>query len=274
MDMNRPRPIYYLFIATATDFVLAVGALIILLFTGLASQLPSERIGFLLAYNAIIATLVLLMLSNNSQQDKRVILKGGGLILGHLVGLVLGGLLGLEYGGLLWGIIGAISLYFIVGQIGSGVSFAIGAEIDRITSPTKRPAYQNNMRLEKPKASLLFTYAAVIPALFMVAAVFLKISPLMVAGYSEALSTARVVVIGLSLGSILAAWSLRTVWMAQHRKSMLSRRAGVSVIGLVLCMAPALFGFLLFWAFGISLVEVGIFTATATLAAMLWVQTP
>jgi hypothetical protein len=274
MDMNKPRPIYYLFIATMTEFVLAVGGVIVLLAAGLGSQLPSERIGFLLAYNVIIATLVLLVLANNNGQDKKVVLKGGGLVLGHLVGLVLGGLLGLEYGGVAWAIIGAIGLYFIVGQIGSGVSFAIGAEVDRLTAPSKKSAHPNTTQLAKPKASLLFAYGAVIPALFMVAAVFLRISPFALAQYSAGLSTARVVVIALSLSSIVLAWILRKAWMAKHRKSLLSRRAGTSVIGLVLSMAPALYGFLLFCAFGISLPELGVFTVTATLASMLWVQTP
>ena len=257
-----------------TEFVLAVGAVTVLLVTGLASQLLSDRIGFLVGYNVVIATLVLLVLANNNGQDKKVILKGGGLVLGHLVGLVLGGLLGLRYGGVAWAIVGAIGLYFIVGQVGSRISFAIGTEVDRLTAPSRKPTYQNTTRLAKPKASFLFTYGAVIPALFMVAAVFLKTSAFTMAQYSGGLSTARVLAVALSLSSIVLAWLLRTAWMTKHRKSLLSRRASTSVTGLVLSLTPAVYGFLLFCAFGISLAELGVFTVTATLASMLWVQTP
>jgi hypothetical protein len=274
MEIHRPRPIYYLFIATATEFVLAVGAVIALLIADLLSELPLSTIGFLLAYNALIATLVLLTLAKNDGQDKKVIVKGGGLILGHLVGLLLGGMLGSKFGGVVWAIIGAVGLYFIIGQIGSGVSFTIGAEIDRLTAPSKKATVQNTTQLARPQPSYLFTYAAVIPALFMAAAVFLKSSPVPLAQYPGILPSARIVVIALSIGSILLAWLLRTRWMIEHRKSAFSRRTGVSVIGLGLSLAPSLYGFLLFFAFGVSIVELGIFAVLSTLAGLLWVQAP
>ncbi len=191
MEIHRPRPIYYLFIATATEFVLAVGAVIALLVADLLSALPLTTIGFLLIYNTLIATLVLLMLAKNDGQDKTVIVKGGGLILGHLVGLVLGGLLGSKYGGVLWAIIGAIGLYFIIGQIGSTLSSTIGLEVDRLTAPSKKRGLQNTMQLAKPKPSYLFTYGALIPALFMAAAVFMKDAPFAVAQYPGILPSAR-----------------------------------------------------------------------------------
>ncbi len=73
---------------------------------------------------------------------------------------------------------------------------------------------------------------------------------------------------------MLLAWVLRTSWMAKNHKSTFSRRTGLSLVGLGLSLAPALYGFLLFCAFGISIVELGVFSAVSTLAALLWVQTP
>ncbi len=274
MEIRRPRPIYYLFIASATEFVLAVGAVIALLVADLLSELPLTTIAFLLIYNTFIATLVLLMLARNDGQDKTVIVKGGGLILGHLVGLVLGGLLGSKYGGVVWAVIGAVGLYFIIGQIGSTLSSTIGLEVDRLTAPYKQPVVKNTMQLAKPKPSYLFTYGALIPAMFMAAAVFLKEAPFALAQYSGILPSARIAVIALSLGSMLLAWILRTRWMAKNHKSTFSRRTGLSLVGLGLSLAPALYGFLLFCVFGISIIELGIFAAVSTLAALLWVQTP
>ena len=97
--MRLPRPLYYLLITTITELILVSGAVLILLPTGFLRQLPLGVLGFLLVYKTLIATIVLIIMAQKRWQENAMIVKGGGMLLGHVVGLLLGGILGGRYGG-------------------------------------------------------------------------------------------------------------------------------------------------------------------------------
>jgi hypothetical protein len=266
MEMQVPRPLYYLLVTTITQFILAIGAILIVLLTGLLGRLPWSMIAFLLAYNIIVATLVAVILTNNSLQNKKPVLKGGGLVLGHLVGLIVGGFVGSHYGGAVMAAIGAVALYFVVGWLGSKVSYAVGGELDRLSSaPTESDAEKLIRSAARRSTNTLFMYGAVIPALFLVAAIFLKSSGLAIAQYPAILPVARILLIAVSLLSVLIPWLRRSRWLGRA-----SNESRLDFAGLSLSLAPAICGFLLFVAFGMSIAELGLFAFVAAVATTTW----
>ncbi len=266
LEMQKSRLLYYLLISILTQLVLGIAAFVVLLPAGLLGQLPWNMIGFLFAYNIAIATLVALMLTNNSLENKHAVIKGGGLILGHFVGLLLGGFVGLKFGGLLWSSGAAALLYFLFGWIGARISMAVAAQLDRESAPASSRDLQTALRrAARPTTSSLFLYGAVIPGLLMAAAVLLRSSGLPFAQYDYVLPTARTVLVVLSLVSIAIPWLPRR--RVAPRRGDFSRTTMLWLIGLGLSLAPAFYGFLLFVAFDMSLAELSLFAVVASMAA-------
>src|SRR5574341_1226495 len=121
ITMRLPRPLYYFLITTVTELILVSGAVLILLPTGFLKQLPLGVLAFLLIYKTIIATIVLVIVARNRWQDHLTLIKGGGYLLGRVVGLLLGGILGGRYGGLFWAVVGVITFYMLIGRIGAKI---------------------------------------------------------------------------------------------------------------------------------------------------------
>ncbi len=266
MELTVPRPLYYFLATTITQFVLAVAAILLLLPIGLLGRLPLSAITPLLAYNIIVATLLAVVLTNNSAENKTPVLKGGGLVLGHLVGLLLGGFVGLRYGGTVAAIIGAVLGYFVLGWLGSGLCLLVGRELDWLThASTENGAEKLLHAAARRKVNSLFIYGGVIPALFLVVAIFIRNSGFLVAQYAQVLPVARIVLVALSVLSILVPW-LRRLRPAARTPA----GTGLSIAGLGLSLSPAIFGFLLFWAFGLSIVELSLFAIVAAIATTIW----
>jgi hypothetical protein len=268
MEMHASRPLYYFLVSIITQFILAAGAIIILLPTGLLSLLPLQMTGALMAYNVAIATFVAAIISGQQGQNERSIQQGAGLVLGHLVGLVVGGFLGSHYGGPVWAIGGAVICYFLVGWIGSRISLAVGSELERLATSSGEPEQRAETRTAKQNASPLFFYGAVVPLFFMTAAMFVKTSGIIVPPYSDVLPTARIVLIVLSLCSIAIPWLRRTEWLKNAHA--LTHEPVAPIIGLGLSLAPVIYGFLLFVAFGMSMAELSVFAVAASIAATTW----
>ncbi len=269
LEMQKPGLLYYLLISLLTQCVLAVAAFAILIPAGLLGQLPWSMIGFLFAYNIAIATLVAVMLTNNSSENKHAVIKGGGLVVGHFVGLLVGGFIGLKLGGILWVVGAAALLYFLFGWLGSRISLAVAAQLDREAAPASSRDLATALRYaSRPSTSSLFLYGAVIPGLLMASAVLLRSSGLPFAQYSQVLPTARLVLVVLSLISIAIPWLPRR--RVVRRRGTLSRGSMLWLIGLGLSLAPAFYGFLLFVAFDMSLAELSLFAVVASMAATAW----
>src|SRR5512140_3658321 len=144
-DMQIPRPLYYFLISTLTQLALALTAMLVLLPTGLFGQLPWSMVGFLFAYNIIVATLLAVVLTDRSAENKPAAVKGGGLVLGHLVGLLVGGFVGSRLGGLLWAIGAAAMLYFVFGWLGGRISRYVAGVLER--GPADAIGMRTSLRL-------------------------------------------------------------------------------------------------------------------------------
>ncbi len=269
-EMQVPRPLYHLLTTTITQIVLAMGAILILLPIGLLGHLSWSMVSILLAYNVIVATLLAVILTNRSAENKTPVLKGEGLVIGHFVGLFLGAFIGIHLGGTAIAIGSAALLYFAIGWLGSKISFAVGTELDRLASSPQESANDRLIRsAARRNMNSLFVYGAAIPAVFLLAAVFVKSSGLTFPQYPEILPTARMVLVALSLLSILIPW-LRRSHRMRHQGT---RRAGewaVFFAGLGLALAPAICGFVVFVASGMSITELSLFALAASLAVTTW----
>jgi len=268
--MSLPRPLYYILITTITELILVSGSVLILLPTGFLKQLPLGVLGFLFAYKTVIATIVLIIVARNRWQEHLTIIKGGGYLLGRVVGLLLGGILGGRYGGIFWGIVGAVSFYMIFGRIGAKISFAIGSQLDRIFSPSQDAESVSTLQRALPTRWLLIIYGVVVPALFVVIAIFLNRSAISISQYSKELPTARMVIIALSLLAIVLPWFMRNRWMVKSTTSVVARENAVFILGMGLSVAPVVYGFILFIAFGASIIELSMFALSSSLAAIIW----
>jgi hypothetical protein len=268
LTMQASRPLYYFLVTAITQFVLAVGAMLVLAPTGLLAHLPLELLGGLLAYNVAIATLVAAIVAGNVGGDEQAVQRGAGLLLGHLVGLIVGGVVGGHYGGTLWAIAGAVVLYFVVGWIGSRISLAVGRELESLANSTVEPKSRIQLRTGKTNPSVVFFFGALIPLFLMMAAMLVRQSGLPVAQYSQVLTEARMVLVLLSLVSIVLPRIRRTHW--NKRENTLTHEPMAPVFGLGLSLAPAFYGFLLFVAFGMSAAELSIFSVVAAIATASW----
>jgi hypothetical protein len=208
--MISPRPLYHFLVIATTQFVLIVAAIFVLLPTGLLVQLPWRMLGILFSYNIIVATLLAVLLTNCSLQNEPAVTKGAGLILGHLVGLFLGAFLGSKYGGLLWGLAGGAALYFVVGWIGSKISTAAAAVLEKLAPPRRESDVERLIRSAPRNRPSWTVYGAAIPALFLAAAMLVKTAGWPLGQYANVLPSAGTAIAVLSLISIMIQWLRRT----------------------------------------------------------------
>ncbi len=270
MTMIFPKPLHHFLLSGITQFVLLIAAALVLLPTGLLSQLPLDMLGVLFVYNVLIATMVAVILTNHSLQNQPAVVKGIGLVLGHLVGLILGAVLGSRYGGLLWAIAGAGALYFLIGWVGTKISCAANAELEKLGAPHLESDAEKLVRSSiRRDRRAWFVYGAAVPVLLLVIAVFLKTSGWPVRPYTSVLPTARMLIAALSVISIMIPWLRRTRWM-RRRQDALSHGSVLALVGLALSLAPAFYGFLLYVAFGLSVTELVLFALTASIATATW----
>lgn len=261
--MTVPRPLHHFLVSGITQSVLVVAAVLVLLPTGLLFQLPLGTLGAIFLYNVLIATLVAIMLTNHSLENTRAVVKGAGLVIGHLVGLVLGAFIGAKYGGTLWAILGGGALYFFVGWVGTRISMAADRELEKLGAPRKQSAAEKLVQSSQRRGRPVWrVYGAAVPGLLLVAALFMKISHLPVGIYASDLPIARAAIAALSLISIAVPW------LRRQRAS--SHRSMLALAGLALSLAPAIYGFVLFIGFGLSITELIIFAATASFATATW----
>lgn len=268
--MRLPRLLYYLLITTLTELILVSGAVLILLPTGFLKQLPLGILAALLVYKTLIATVVLIFMARNRWQDRLTLVKGGGYLLGRVVGLSLGGILGGRYGGVLGAIVGAIVLYMLMGRIGAKVSSAIGNQLDRISSSSEEAGSVSPLQRVRPPRWLLMIYGVVVPATFVIIAMLMNGLAIPVIRYSAGLPAARIVVIALTLLSILLPWLMRNRSIMKSTTDAVARENAIFFLGLGLSVAPVIYGFCLFIAFGASTIELGIFAIVSSLAAIIW----
>jgi len=267
---HLPRSLYFVLVTTSTELILVSGALLVLLPTGFLKQLPLGVIGFLLIYKTIIATIVLIVMDRKRSQYHAAIIKGGGILLGRVVGLLLGGILGGRYGGVFGAIFGVIILYIIIGRIGAKISSIIGAQLEKFFFSSEEVEPVSTIRLVQPTGWLLIIYGLGVPAFFVAFALFLNNSSISISQYSDELPTARIVVIALSLFAIFSPWLLRTRWAMRSTTNWIARENAIFLVGLASSAAPVVYGFLLFIVFGVDIIELGLFAVASSVVAIIW----
>lgn len=269
--IHLPNFLYYSLVVVITESVLVLGATIILLPTGLLNRLPLAVIGLLLAYKSIIAAIATTFMASKRWGEHLLIARGAGLILGRFVGLVLGGMLGAAIAGVVGGIVGLVLLGFLIGRAGGWISLATGNWIDRLTSPSERLASDANPELAQSSQLGVWIYGVFVPAMFVLVALFLKnYNVISKEADTRWLLTARIVAVVLSIYSILAPWILRARRELNGPPSSLQLQSAIFLTGTALSIAPALYGVVLFLAFGAPIIDVVVFALISSAATLTW----
>lgn len=191
-----------------------------------------------------------------------------GFYFGRLFGLFIGAFIGSKIAGGIGALIGALAFYFAGRWVGFKVGFVIGRILDKNLPVADMPEKMVAKPLSS-KNSLIIAYAAIFPFLMLLLALFFRLNHIQILSPPEpanTLTTARIVVIALSLFSLVAPWFIQSRML---QKQIPNSAFSLFWIGLGLSFAPVIYGFFLF-ILGASIFELGVFAVASSLAAIIW----
>ncbi|HNE06202.1 MAG TPA: hypothetical protein PLT08_16875 [Anaerolineales bacterium] len=202
-----------------------------------------------------------------------------GIYLGRFFGIILGGFLGhevadtLKQSNLIGVIIGALAFYFAGRWIGSKISVLIGSQLDKVLSIPESQATVNIVETKSTSrfASIGFIlYGVILPFLLVVIGLLMDYFDIPIGYLPELLPVSRIVVILFSIFSICAPWFLKSRWISKYQTLTSSPESIVYWLGLVFSIVPAIYGFVLFLAMGASIIELCLYAAASSIAAIIW----
>lgn len=267
---HAPRLLFYPGIIILTELILVSIGAILLLPTGALNPTFAGVLGFVLAFKTLIACIVAILAVRNRWAGGSKVLAVTGHLEGRVVGLLAGGILGAKYAGWIGAVAGAIGLYFLGARIGSKISLAIGNRMGLLGGTSQAAEPPVALPSSRLKAWLGLGIGVILPLLLFASSLFLHRAGYRAQEYAQALPTARLIVIALSIGTVLIAWLIR--WRARVKSwgQAGSLELPVFFIGAGASMAPALYGQLLFMAFGASMLEVLAFTLVSCTSGIAW----
>jgi hypothetical protein len=272
--------LYYILLSGLTDLVFfVVGVAVVSIPSLIIIDNPAVVIlAILLLWKGIIVgfiTWIYLKISGKKEFPVKFI----GNYFGRFFGLFIGGFLGWRIANLLGladnistiaACLGAIVLYFTGRRIGSSVSAAISVQLDKLFSISEAPTAKEVIKA-KPLVRILLLSIVVIPFTFVVLGFAMAHFGIPAGGYPELLPIARLIVIAISIFSIGYPWFIRKRRSNKYPAPAFSYGFGASWVGLSLSIAPALYGFFLFLAMGAALIELCLFAAASSIAAIIWI---
>ena len=259
---------YYLLLSGLTNLVF-VAIWAILFFLAPEAELDPLTATLLLFF-LILKSLLVGTLVHAAQKRGSVDLVSGtrfvGMYLGRFFGLILGAYAGARLAGLVGAIAGGVLLYFAGRWVGPELSKLIGHLLEHNLPANDAAGFLANRPL--PARRLLITlYAVVFPLLLLLVAVYLRGADITFEGFPTGwLPTARWVVIAISMYSLAAPWLIKRR-MSKNPKPI--PFIDMFWVDLGLSLVPAIYGFILF-TLGASIVELGIFAAVSSVAAIYW----
>lgn len=261
--------IYYLLTASLTNLVfVAFGTIVFIL---LSPTFKLDKILILvILYIFVQKSLIVGYVTNSAHKQGRFDKVSGtrfvGFYFGRFFGLIIGAFIGSQIAKGIGAIVGALTLYFVGRWIGSKIGFFIGHLLDS-NLPVADIQEKVIAKPSPSKRLFIILYAAIFPLLMVLLALFFKFNNIQPSVISnDSLSTARMIVVTLSIFSLVAPWLIQ--------KSISQQRIPNSAftlfwLGLALSVAPVIYGFLLF-ILGASIIELGVFAVASSLAAIIW----
>lgn len=262
--------LYYLLTAGLTNLVFVAGGAIVYILLAPPLKLDPILMGVIfciLLQKSLIVGYVIYSFHKQGRLDKAQGTKFIGFYPGRFYGLFIGALIGFQFAKGIGALIGAVIFYFIGRWIGFRVGFAIGRILDRNVPMAEMPVKV----AEKPllfKRLFVIAYMVVFPLLMMLTGLLLVINHIQFLPRlsPNTLSTARIVVIAVSIFSLVAPWFIRSRIAQKQFQNLMFDPLW---LGLALSVAPGLYGFLLF-TLGASIIELGIFAVVSSLAVIIW----
>jgi hypothetical protein len=262
-------PVYYLLTAGLTNLVfVAFGAIVFILLspTFKLDTVLIIVILYIIVQKSLIVGYVTYSAHKQGRFDKVSGTRFVGFYFGRFFGLIIGAFIGSQMAKGIGAIIGAITLYFVGRWMGSKIGFFIGHLLDN-NLPVADMQEKVIAQPSPPKRLFIILYAAIFPLLMVLLGLFFKFNNIQSAEISnDSLSTARIVVVTLSVFSLVAPWLIQK---SMSRRGIPDSGFNLFWLGLALSVAPVIYGFLLF-ILGASIIELGVFAVTSSLAAIIW----
>jgi len=277
---SKKKPVspllYYVLISSLTNLAfIMVGIAVLALFSLKLTSIAVQIIVFLLLWKGALVGFVT-WISHKRSFHKEYLMKFIGIYLGRFFGIFVGGFLGvrisaiLKQADLIGFIVGALAFYFAGRWIGSRVSTIIGGQLDKVFFV---PETEKIVEAKSSKGffSIAFAlYFVILPWLLVTVGLLMNYFDLPIGTLTEYLSISRIIAIALSAYSICAPWVLENRWLVKIQAVTSSPESAIFWLGLTLSIVPALYGFILFIAMGASILELSIFAAISSIAAIIW----
>jgi hypothetical protein len=272
--------LYYILISSLTNitFILVGAAAITLLYMKTINEMVIIFVAVFIFWKGIIIGFVV-WISQNTLHNKEFALKFIGNYHGRFSGLFIGGILGektariLTQSNIFGFIAGALVLYFIGSWIGSKVSHLIGGQIDKILSMDEYNVQKKVF--EKSASNLRFIKLCIVflPWMFVIIAlgfIYLHINNRKF--LVEWLPITRIIVISLIIFLMCVLWTLRKYWLKIRKSSESLPKIDFLLIGLSLSVVPVIFGMVLFFGMGASIIELCFFAMASSISAIIWIR--
>jgi hypothetical protein len=270
---------YFILVSSLTNLTfLLAGVVLLALFSFQLSSFAAKIIIFLLLWKGGIVGFVT-WFSHKKIYNKEFLVKFIGIYLGRFFGIFVGGFLGvrisnvLNQSDLIGFILGALIFYFAGRWLGSKVSTMIGEQLDKVfyipeLSPSER---LSDVRSTNRFSFISFIlYSAVVPLSLVVIGLLINYYDIPIGYLTELLPISRIVVIVLSIFSLCFPWLMRNRWLSRFQSKTSSSESLIYWTGLVFCVVPVIYGFILFIAMGASVFELCVYAVASSVAAILW----
>ncbi len=271
--------LYFILLSILTSLAFfLVGVIILALFSVKVSGLGFAIIIFLLLWKAALVGFVS-WISNKKANNKDFYVKFIGTYLARFFGIIIGGILGYEIFSILnqsnfiGFLVVGLPFYFIGRWIGSKVSIQIGKQIDKVLSIQEIQITKEFPNI-KSANHLVFIgfllYAVIFPFSVIVVGLLINYFNVPIGYLPEFLAFSRVAVLVLSLISICTPWLLKKRWLKKYQQTSPSPESVVYWMGLTYSIVPAIYGFIIFLAFGASIFELCLYEIASSIAAIIW----
>jgi hypothetical protein len=271
--------LYFILVSSLTNLTFLIAGIALLApFSVNFSSAVLQIIIILLLWKGVLVGLVSWLIHKKAN-NKDFLVMFIGMYLGRFLGILIGGFLGArilnsykqpEIFGI---IVGALAVYFVGRWIGAKVSIQIGRQVDKVfyIKETQEAGNTLYIKFSNKFASLAFiVYGVILPLLFVFLGLMINYIQIPINYHTEFLPISRVIVIVLSILTICLPWLFKNRWLNKYHAMKSPPESVFYWLGLTFSIFPVIYGFILFMAIGISIIELCLYAAVGSISAIIW----
>jgi hypothetical protein len=258
-------------------FVAAVIIVFVLAYPGISQMVGLLIFAYLVIWKGTVLGVVAGVF-HKRQANNEFLVHFIGRYHGRFSGMLLGGMsgaklaAGFHQSAALGGLIGALLLYIGGRSIGPKVSLFVSKLLDTKFVIKRTPAHPKQPKGPSYLPYMIVASVASLPILFTIIGLSADRWGIHINDYSHYLPAARIIGTVLSLYALSFPWMINQGWLLKARPVAIPRQEAMYVLGLTFSVVPALYGFILFFAFGATRIEFLVFEAAAMLAIVVWLR--